>query len=47
MKEVGRIKRGEDPASKHDPTRRDKRCRIGIAALLDVGLHIEMPAFPR
>ena len=42
--EVGRIKRSADPARNSDSTLSKNPCRIGVAALLDAGLHVEIPA---
>ena len=36
---VGRIKRSADPAPNHDSMPSKNDCRIGVAALLDAGLH--------
>ena len=38
--EVGRIKRSADPAPNNDSTPSNNLCRIGVAALLDAGLHV-------
>ena len=44
--EVGRIKRSADPAPNNDSTPSNNLCRIGVAALLDAGLLVELPVSP-